>query len=177
MKPEEKDAQGADGGPGRVSAGRPAGGSCARTRWNVRAQTEKRGHGTRRTTARPPARRAPRPACLETPRGARRAAITGPFSFMKGKMPNYLSLDEHLALGVNLAWFSGFTHRVIWAAMWDFMKDYQSRGTAAWDDFVASRADHPFPTPYVGPEGEGEDKQRELEQRYFSGEMLKKYQK
>ena len=78
MKPEEKDAQGADGGVGRVSPGRPAGGSCARTRWNVRAQTEKRGHGTRRTTARPPARPTPRPARPEKPRGACRAAITGP---------------------------------------------------------------------------------------------------
>ncbi len=104
-----------------------------------------------------------------------RAAINGPFSFMKGKLPRYLSLDEHLELGVNLAWFSSFTHRVMWAAIWDFMQDYQSRGTAAWDDFAASRKDRPFPTPYVGPEGEGEDKQRELEEKYFSPGMLGKY--
>ena len=104
-----------------------------------------------------------------------RAAIAGPFSFMKGKMPKYLSLEEHLALGVNLAWFSRFAHHVLWAAMWDFMQDYQSRGTAAWDDFVASRKARPYPTPYVGPEGEGEDKQRELEERYFCAESLKKY--
>jgi 2-methylisocitrate lyase-like PEP mutase family enzyme len=31
---------------------------------------------------------------------AARAAITGPFSFMKGKLGRYLDLDEHLALGV-----------------------------------------------------------------------------
>ena len=33
-----------------------------------------------------------------------RAAVEGPFSFMKGKLPRYLGLDEHLALGVNIAW-------------------------------------------------------------------------
>ena len=46
---------------------------------------------------------------------------------------------------------------------------------AAWEDFVASRKDRPYPIPEVGPEGEGEAKQRDLEERYFSGEMLKKY--
>jgi len=78
MKTEEKDAQGADGGPGRVSAMRSGGGSCALTCWNVRAPAGKRGHGTRRTAAGPLARPAPRPACPQKPRGARRAAITGP---------------------------------------------------------------------------------------------------
>ena len=67
-----------------------------------------------------------------------RAAVKGPFSFMKGKLPHYLSLDEHLALGVNIAWFPGFTHHVLWAALWDFMNDFQSRGIAAWDDFLAA---------------------------------------
>src|SRR5215470_17294820 len=36
---------------------------------------------------------------------AARAAVTGPFSFMRGKLGRYLSLDEHLALGVNIAWY------------------------------------------------------------------------
>ena len=52
---------------------------------------------------------------------AARAAITGPFSFMKGKLGRYLDLDEHLALGVTIAWYPGFTHHVTWAALWDFM--------------------------------------------------------
>ncbi|HUP94957.1 MAG TPA: isocitrate lyase/PEP mutase family protein [Burkholderiales bacterium] len=104
-----------------------------------------------------------------------RAAVEGPFSFMKGKLPRYLGLDEHLALGVNIAWYPGFTHHVTWAALWDFMQDFQSRGLAAWEDFVESRKDRPYPQPVVGPEGEGADKQRALEERYFSGEQLKKY--
>jgi 2-methylisocitrate lyase-like PEP mutase family enzyme len=95
-----------------------------------------------------------------------RAEVEGPFSFMKGKLPRYLGLDEHLTLGVNIAWYPGFTHHVTWAALWDFMQDFQSRGIEAWEAFVASRKDKPYPEPLVGPEGEGADKQRELEERY-----------
>jgi 2,3-dimethylmalate lyase len=50
---------------------------------------------------------------------AARAAVTGPLSFMKGKLGRYLDLDEHLALDVNIAWYPGFTHHVTWAALWD----------------------------------------------------------
>ena len=85
-------------------------------------------------------------------------------------------LEEHLALGVTIAWYPGFTHNVLWAAMWDFMQDFNSRGIAAWDDFVVSRKDKPYPRPDVGPEGEGAEKQRLLEEKYFPQEMLKKYQ-
>ncbi|MGZ5090687.1 MAG: isocitrate lyase/PEP mutase family protein [Burkholderiales bacterium] len=104
-----------------------------------------------------------------------RAAVEGPFSFMKGKLGRYLGFDEHLALGVNIAWYPGFTHHVTWAALYDFMQEFEKRGIAAWEDFVASRKDRPYPIPEVGPEGEGLDKQRELEERYFSGAMLEKY--
>src|SRR5213078_1159702 len=86
---------------------------------------------------------------------AARAAIDGPFSFMRGKLGRYLGLDEHLALGVTIAWYPGFTHHVTWAALWDFMTAFQERGTAAWDDFVASRADRPYPAPEMPPDGEG----------------------
>jgi 2-methylisocitrate lyase-like PEP mutase family enzyme len=106
-----------------------------------------------------------------------RAAVSGPFSFMKGKLPHYLGLEEHLALGVNIAWYPGFTHHVIWAALADFMQDFQSRGIAAWEEFVASRKDHPYPIPEVEPEGEGLARQQELEQRYLSAAMLEKYRR
>lgn len=107
---------------------------------------------------------------------AARAAVKGPFSFMKGKLPRYLTLEEHMALGVNIAWYPGFTHHVTWAALWDFMQDFQVRGVAAWEDFVASRRDRPYPEPSVPHEGEGLEKQRELEERYFSATALRKYQ-
>ena len=106
-----------------------------------------------------------------------RATVSCPLSFMKGKLGRYLSLEEHMALGVTIAWYPGFTHHVLWAAMWDFMQDFNTRGIAAWDDFVASRKDKPYPRPDVGPDGEGADKQRMLEEKYFPAEMLKKYQK
>ena len=106
---------------------------------------------------------------------AARAAVTGPFSFMKGKMPRYLSLQEHADLGVNIAWYPGFTHHVLWAALWDFMQQFQARGIAAWEEFAAARKDKPYPIPEVGPEGEGLDKQRRLEELYFAAASLQKY--
>jgi 2-methylisocitrate lyase-like PEP mutase family enzyme len=99
-----------------------------------------------------------------------RAVVKGPFSFMKGKLPRYLSLDEHQQLGVHIAWFPGFTHHVLWAAMWDFMTDFQARGIAAWEDFQRQHKDKPYPEPGVGPDGEGAVKQQALEQRYFGHE-------
>ena len=104
-----------------------------------------------------------------------RAVVEGPFSFMKGKLPRYLSFEEHLQLGVTIAWLPGFTHQVMWAALWDFMQEFQKRGVAAWDDFQASRKDRPYPRPEPGPDGEGGEKQRVLEERYFSREALDKY--
>src|SRR4051812_2909606 len=95
-----------------------------------------------------------------------RAMVEGVFSFMKGKMPRYLTLEEHMALGVYIAWFPGFTHHVLWAALWDFMNDFQSRGIAAWEDFATSRRDRPYPEPIVGPDGEGAALQQRLEELY-----------
>ena len=106
-----------------------------------------------------------------------RAAVRCPLSFMKGKLGRFLSLEEHLALGVTIAWYPGFTHHVMWAALWDFMQDFNTRGVVAWEDFVASREDKPYARPDVGPEGEGADKQRMLEEKYFPAEMLNKYKK
>ena len=106
---------------------------------------------------------------------AARAAVEGPFSFMKGKLGRYLGLDEHLALGVTIAWYPGFTHHVTWAALWDFMTAFKERGTAAWDDFVESRKQRPYPTPEMPPDGEGADKQRMLEERYLPDAAREKY--
>jgi len=57
------------------------------------------------------------------------------------------------------------------------MQDFQKRGISAWEDFQASRSNRPYPRPDVGPEGEGGEKQRELEERYLSPAMLAKYKK
>ena len=104
-----------------------------------------------------------------------RAAVAGPFSFMKGKLGRYLGLDEHLALGVTIAWFPAFSHQVTWAALWDFMTEFDKRGVAAWDDFVASRKDRPYPIPEMPEDGEGAAKQRLLEERYLPDAARDKY--
>jgi len=97
-----------------------------------------------------------------------RRAVKGPFSFMKGRLPRFLNHHEHLALGVTIAWYPSFTHHVTWAALWDFMQEFGKSDVAAWDDFVERRKTQPYPTPEVGPKGEGAAKQRELEKRYSS---------
>lgn len=105
-----------------------------------------------------------------------RAVVPGAFSFMKGKLPKYLGLQEHLDLGVSIAWYPSFTHHVTWAAVWDFMHDFNERGIEAWEGFTASRAGKPpYPDPGLLPEGESLQKQRELEEKYFSREALEKY--
>lgn len=107
-----------------------------------------------------------------------RAVVPGPFSFMKGKLPKYLGLEEHLELGVSIAWYPSFTHHVTWAAVWDFLHDFNERGIEAWEDFTASREGKlPYPDPGLLPEGESLQKQRELEEKYFSREALEKYRK
>jgi len=104
-----------------------------------------------------------------------RSVVKGPFSFMKGKLPRYLGLEEHLVLGVTIAWYPGFTHQVIWAALWDFMQQFREKGIVAWEEFEQARQDRPYPRPEPGPDEEGLEKQRQLEERYFSAEALAKY--
>jgi 2,3-dimethylmalate lyase len=119
---------------------------------------------------------------LESPHSAEeirqaRQAVSCPLSFMRGKLPRYLSLDEHLALGVTIAWLPGFTHNVIWAALSDFMAEFREHGVGAWESFLESRKDRPYTIPEIPPDGEGLDKQRMLEERYLSPAALDKYRR
>ncbi len=107
---------------------------------------------------------------LESPHSAdeiraARQAVSCPLSFMKGRLPRYLTFEEHLALGVTIAWLPSFSHHVAWAALSDFMTDFADRGIAAWETFVESRKDRPYIIPEVPPDGEGLAKQRALEER------------
>jgi 2,3-dimethylmalate lyase len=108
------------------------------------------------------------PQSVEEIRQAR-ARLSGTFSFMKGGLPRYLTLEEHRDLGADAAWLPSFTHHVIWAALSDFMTDFQERGIAAWDDFVASRKGRPYREPALGEGAEGQVMQAKLEELYFSG--------
>lgn len=105
-----------------------------------------------------------------------RAAVSGPFSFMKGGLGRYLSLKEHLELGVTIAWYPPLAHQVTWQALWNFFQEFSKKEMTAWDEFIAASASNPCPNPLdVGPTGEGLEKQRELEQKYFSADLLAKY--
>ena len=106
-----------------------------------------------------------------------RAAVSGPLSFMRGRMPRNLTLKEHLDLGINIAWYPSFTHHVLWAALWDFMEDFKERDVEAWEAFVESRKARPYPRPRVPPEEESIEKQGELERAYFGSEVEDKYKK
>jgi 2-methylisocitrate lyase-like PEP mutase family enzyme len=106
------------------------------------------------------------PASVDEVRRAR-AVVKGHLSFMKGTMPRYLTLGEHLDLGINIAWLPSFTHQVTWAALSDFMADFSERGIESWNDFQESRKDKPYYSGMVGPDGEGAAKQAALEERYF----------
>jgi 2-methylisocitrate lyase-like PEP mutase family enzyme len=119
---------------------------------------------------------------LESPHSAdeiraARQAVSCPLSFMKGRLPRYLTFEEHLALGVTIAWLPSFSHHVAWAALSDFMTDFADRGIAAWETFVESRKDRPYIIPEVPPDGEGLAKQRALEERYLSPAALAKYRR
>lgn len=106
-----------------------------------------------------------------------RKVVAGPLSFMKGKLQRDLDGKELLDLGINLAWYPGFTHQVTRAALWDFMLDFKDRGLAAWDTFQASRVGKiPTPDPNTGLDGEGVAKQRDLEKKYLTAAQLEKYQ-
>jgi hypothetical protein len=89
-----------------------------------------------------------------------------------------LGLKEHLDLGVTIAWYPGFTHSVMRAALWDFLNDFQDREIAAWEDFQASRkGKKPVPPMGTGPNDEGLEKQRELEERYLGADAVEKYKR
>ncbi len=104
-----------------------------------------------------------------------RAAVSGTFSAQKGKLSRILSLKEHLELGLNVAWYSGFGTAVTYAALWEFLQDFQQRELAAWEDFCAAHKDNPYLRGVRARIPEGREKQRELEERYYPKGMLEKY--
>jgi 2-methylisocitrate lyase-like PEP mutase family enzyme len=118
------------------------------------------------------------PRSVEEIKKAKVAAGKAAFSFMKGGMGRHVSLKEHMDLGVNIAWYPRIMHQVSWNSLWRFLQDFNKREMHAYEDFLKEHEKDGCPDPLeVGPEGEGLDKQRELEERYFSADMLNKYRK
>ena len=60
-----------------------------------------------------------------------RAAVKGPLSAMRGKLPKTLTIEEHLELGLNAAWYTGWPSTVMTTALRAAMDDYTRRGPSA----------------------------------------------
>jgi 2-methylisocitrate lyase-like PEP mutase family enzyme len=93
------------------------------------------------------------PRSVEEIRQAR-AAVSGPFSFISlldGGQVRYLTLREHLDLGVMIAVFPNWPHTLIEASLWQFMQDYQARDVGAWEAVVAAYPSNPY-LRNVGPQ-------------------------
>ena len=66
-----------------------------------------------------------------------RAAVAGTLSVMQGKLPRPLTLPEHFALGLNVAWYTFLPDQVLKATSWEFLRELSRRGIEAWTDFQA----------------------------------------
>ena len=96
---------------------------------------------------------------------------------MMGFMRPPLSNDELLSLGINIAWVPGITHMITYVAMYDFIKDFMERGTAATREFQERHMDNPYVSGQLKIGGAEVAKQRELEEKYLSAEALEKYKR
>jgi len=73
-----------------------------------------------------------------------RAAVTGTLSVMQGKLPRPLTLAEHRALGLRIAWYTFLPDQVLKATSWNFMRDFKARDIDAWTDFQAAHEGNPY---------------------------------
>ena len=73
-----------------------------------------------------------------------RAAVAGTLSVMQGKLPRPLTLPEHFALGLNVAWYTFLPDQVLKATSWEFLGELSRRGIEAWIDFQARHVGNPY---------------------------------
>ena len=114
------------------------------------------------------------PRSLDDVRRARQA-VDGPFSVMEGFLPEPPTHEQLLDLGVTIQW-GGDSHLVTWVALYDYMRDFMARGTAATADFRQQHKDNPYVTGALKVRGAQVKKQRELEERYFGESAKEKYE-
>jgi 2-methylisocitrate lyase-like PEP mutase family enzyme len=77
------------------------------------------------------------PHSVEEVRQAR-AAVKGNFSVMRGKLPQFLTLDEHRQLGLTAAWWTFLPNSAMYAMTQAFLTDLQARGLDAWLDLQSA---------------------------------------
>ena len=73
-----------------------------------------------------------------------RAAVAGTLSVMQGKLPRPLTLSEHFALGLRVAWYTFLPDQVLKATSWEFLHEFGQRGIEAWTDFQARHVGNPY---------------------------------
>jgi len=96
-----------------------------------------------------------------------RASVDGPFSIMEGYLPGEgLSDEELMDLGIYIRW-NAASHEVPQAALYDYVKDFVSRGPAATIDWRARNKDNPIANGTLKLRGSESRLQEELERRYF----------
>ena len=69
------------------------------------------------------------------------------------------------------------THLVTQAVLYEYVRDYMERGTAANRDFLESHKANPLVNGQLKLGGEPIAMQRALEEKYLSAETLDKYQR
>ena len=83
------------------------------------------------------------PHSVEEVRQAR-IAVSGTLSVMQGKLPKPLTLSEHFALGLRIAWYTFLPDQVLKATSWEFLSKFKERDIDAWTDFQARHAGNPY---------------------------------
>ena len=83
------------------------------------------------------------PHSVEEVRQAR-AAVSGTLSVMQGKLPKPLTLSEHFALGLRIAWYTFLPDQVLKATSWEFLREFRARDIEAWTGFQARHAGNPY---------------------------------
>ena len=73
-----------------------------------------------------------------------RAAVSGTLSVMQGKLARPLTLAEHFALGLRIAWYTFLPDQVLKATSWKFLCDFKERDIDAWTDFQATHEGNPY---------------------------------
>jgi len=83
------------------------------------------------------------PHSVEEVRHAR-AAVPGTLSVMQGKLPKPLTLAEHFALGLRVAWYTFLPDQILKATSWEFLSEFKTRDIGAWTDFCARHTGNPY---------------------------------
>jgi 2,3-dimethylmalate lyase len=73
-----------------------------------------------------------------------RATVSGVLSVMQGKLPKPLTLSEHFALGLRVAWYTFLPDQVLKAASWEFLREFKTRDIDAWTEFQARHEGNPY---------------------------------